>query len=213
MALAAYCYGERRIQRWAQDLPGEAAEGLRLASRAVELGKDDSNVLWMTALAVWRLTQDAQRARELANRSLRLNPNSAIALAITAWVEMHTGHFGKAIDLFHRAERLSPRDPRGWLIATGLSSAYFYNGHFDEAASWADAALVTNPRSAVALRCLAASSAKLGQKERAAAAAQKLLNLEPQFTLAELRARVQFLDKTPWGNAFVDALRVAGLPE
>jgi hypothetical protein len=30
---------------------------------------------------------------------------------------------------------------------------------------------------------------------------------------AELRARVQFLDKTPWGNAFVDALRLAGLPE
>jgi hypothetical protein len=77
----------------------------------------------------------------------------------------------------------------------------------------ADAALAQNPRSAVALRCLAASLAKLGQKEKAAAAAQKLLNIEPQFTLAELRARVQFLDKTPWGNAFVHALRLASLPE
>ena len=36
-----------------------------LPSRAVELGKDDGNVLWMAAFAVWRLAQDAQRAREL----------------------------------------------------------------------------------------------------------------------------------------------------
>src|SRR5262249_15767150 len=51
MALAAYVYGERRIQGWAQDLVGEAAEGLRLAARGVELGTDDSSVLWMAAFA------------------------------------------------------------------------------------------------------------------------------------------------------------------
>jgi tetratricopeptide (TPR) repeat protein len=213
MALAAYCYGERRIQGWAQDPPGEAAEGLRLASRAVELGKDDSNVLWMAAYAVWRLAQDAHRARELANRSLRFNPNSAIALAIMAWTEQTMGQFGKAIELFHRAERLSSRDPRGWLIATGLASAHFYEGHFDEAASWAEAALVQNPRFMIALRVLAASLARLGQGEKAAGVVQELLNIEPQFTLAELRARVRSLDGTPWGNAFLDALRLAGLPE
>src|SRR5262249_45283024 len=46
MALAACCYAGRNIQGWAQDAATEAAEGLELASRAVELGKDDSNVLW-----------------------------------------------------------------------------------------------------------------------------------------------------------------------
>lgn len=213
MALAAYCYGERRIQGWAQDLPGEAAEGLRLASRAVELGKDDGNVLWMAAYAVWRLAQDAERAKELANRSLRFNPNSAITLAISAWTEQTMGQFGKAIKLFHRAERLSPRDPRGWLIATGLASAHFYEGHFDEAAAWAEAALVQNPRFTIALRVLAASLARLGRREKAATVVKELLNIEPQFTLAELRARVRSLGGTPWGNAFLDALRLAGLPE
>jgi len=28
-----------------------------------------------------------------------------------------------------------------------------------------------------------------------------------------LRVRVRFLDGTPWGNVFLDALRLAGLPE
>jgi len=213
MALAAYCYGERRIEGWAQDLPGEAAEGLRLAWRAAELGKDDGNVLWMAAFAVWRLTHDAQRARELAKRSLRFNPNSAIALAITAWTEMQIGQFSEAIQLLHLAERLSPRDPRGWLIATGLSAAHFNAGRFEEAAFWAEAALAQNSRSTVALRCLAASLARLGEAEKAADVARQLLQIEPQFSIAELRTRVRFLDRTPWGIAFVDALRLAGLPE
>ena len=213
MALAAYCYAERRIEGWAQDLAGEAAEGLWLASRAAELGKDDGNVLWMAAYAVWRLAQDAPRARELAHRSLRLNPNSAIALAIAAWTERSMGHFAKAIELSHRAERLSPRDPRGWFIAAGLASAHFSEGHFDEAASWAEAALVQNPRFTIALRILAASLARLGQKEKAAAIVREILKIEPQFTLAELRARVRSMGETPWGNAFLDALRLAGLPE
>src|SRR5262249_49206927 len=200
MALAAYCYGERPIPRWGKDLSGEAAQGLRLASRAVELGKDDGNVLWMAAFAVWRLAQDAQRAREIANRSLRFNPNSAIALAIMAWAEMQMGYFGKAKELFHRAERLSPRDPRGWLIATGLGPVDCFEGPYAGAAGWAGAALLQNPRFTVALRCLAAALARLGQRERAAAVVQELLKVEPRLTLTELRARVWFLDGTPWGN-------------
>jgi TolB-like protein len=109
MALAACCYAGRNIQGWAQDPTAEAAEGLELASRAVGLGKDDGNVLWMAAYAVWRLAIDAPRARELAYRSLRLNPNSAIALAITAWMESQMGNPAKAIEMYHHAERLSPR--------------------------------------------------------------------------------------------------------
>src|SRR5262245_452964 len=47
MALAAYCYSERAVQGWTADATAEAAEGMRLAARAVELGQDDGNVLWM----------------------------------------------------------------------------------------------------------------------------------------------------------------------
>ena len=213
MALAAYCYGERRIQGWAQDPSAEAAEGLRLAARAVEIGIDDGSVLWMAAYAVFRLAQDAQRARELAYRSLRLNPNSAIALAITAWTENQMGNPGKAIELFHSADRLSPRDPRGWLIATGLGAAYFDHGRFDEAVSWCEAALVHNPRFTVALRVLAAGLAKLGQRERAAAIVQESLRIEPQLTLSILRTRLRVYDDTPTRRNFLDALRLAGFPE
>jgi TolB-like protein/Tfp pilus assembly protein PilF len=213
MSLSGYCYASRNIQGWLQEETAEAAEGLRLASRAVELAKDDATVLWMAAYAVWRLAFDGPRARELAYRSLQLNPNSAIALAVAGWTEMQVGNHGKAADLYHRAERLSPCDPRGWLFAAGLSQAFLFQGRFEEAASCAERALVHNPRFTVALRSLAASLAKLGHQERASAVVQQLLRIEPKLTLSVWRARLRWLDKTPWGKGYVEALRLAGLPE
>jgi len=47
MALAANCYGHRAVQGWMSDVEAEMTEGARLATRAVELGQEDGNVLWM----------------------------------------------------------------------------------------------------------------------------------------------------------------------
>ena len=123
MALAAYCYAEKSQQGWVKDRAQEAAEGIRLATRAVELAKNDANVLWMAAYAARQLAMDAQLAKELAYRSLQLNPNSAIALAMTGWIETTLGNTDKSLELLHRADRLSPRDPRTWFITTGLAMA------------------------------------------------------------------------------------------
>jgi hypothetical protein len=53
----------------------------------------------------------------------------------------------------------------------------------------------------------------LGQREKAAAVVQRVLKIEPQLTLSVWRARLHWLDETPWGNRYVEALRLAGLPE
>src|SRR5205823_4572005 len=134
-----------RLQGWTQDPEAEAKDGLRLASRAVELGKDQGNVFWMAAFAVFSLRMDARNARELAYRSLQLNPNSAIALTIAGRIEAALGNTGKSLELLDRAERLSPRDPRGWFITGGGAWAYFIEGRYDEAVSAAKRALIQNP--------------------------------------------------------------------
>jgi TolB-like protein/Flp pilus assembly protein TadD len=212
MALAAYCYAERRHQAWARDIAGEAAEGLRLASRAIDLGKDDSNVLWMAAFAVRHLAMDAPRAKQLADRSLQLNPNSAIGLAIAAWIEVGMGNYASALELAGRAERLSPRDPRGWFIATVLGLAHFHAGQFDQAEADLKRALVQNSRFATALRVLAASLARLGRIDEAALTVQEMLKIDPQLTISEFRARSAFLTDSV-RDSVAEALRLAGLPE
>jgi tetratricopeptide (TPR) repeat protein len=182
-------------------------------SRAIELGKDDGNVFWMAAYAVLRLQMDAPRARELAYRSLELNPNSAIALGMAGWAELPSGNTSKALELLYRAERLSPRDPRGWFITTGIAVAYFHEGRFDEAIAACRRALNLNPRQAGVLRTLAACLVKQGRQREAAEVARKVLEAEPQLTLTKLRARAMYLMNSELWNEFSAALRIAGIPE
>ena len=116
MALAAYCYAERRFQGWAQELETEAAVGHRLATRAVDLAPDGANVLWMSSHAIKTLGGNLNRAKELHSLSLRLNPNSFMALTVAALNETRLANPGAAQELLNRAERISPRDPRAWIM-------------------------------------------------------------------------------------------------
>ena len=212
MALAAFCHAERRVQNWMQDPEVEAGDALRLASRAVELDKDDANVFWMAGYAILRLQMDLPRARELVRHSLQLNPNSAMASAIAGEMEANLGNTGEAIELVFRAMRLSPRDPRGWFITLKAAWVYFVDGQFDQAISAAKKVLNQNPRSAYALRFLAASLAKQGRLNHAADAIREVLNIEPQLTLTKLRPRLMYIEDRIWQN-YSAALHLAGLPE
>ena len=44
-AMAAWCYFWRKADGWMTDRPGEIAEGVRLARRAVDPGRDDAVAL------------------------------------------------------------------------------------------------------------------------------------------------------------------------
>src|SRR5262249_23153717 len=114
MGLGAYCYSMRRVQGWRKNPGMEIAEGLRLASAAAETGKDDSTVLWRAAFAARQLARDSRRASDLAYRSLALNPNAAMAMVMAGLSETSLGNPEKGLGLLRSAERLSPRDPRGW---------------------------------------------------------------------------------------------------
>jgi tetratricopeptide (TPR) repeat protein len=121
---------------------------LQLAERAVEVAKDDSNVLWMAAYVIRELGMDPHRAKDIAYRSLHLNPNSAVALSIAAWIEAPLPNPEAALELLQRAERLSPRDPRAWSMATAAALAHFVQEHYEQSATCAKKALAQNPRCA-----------------------------------------------------------------
>jgi TolB-like protein/DNA-binding CsgD family transcriptional regulator len=212
MALAAYCYLVRSHQGWADDGGREAKEALRLAGRAVELAKDDANVLWMAAFVALAIGMDSQRARQLVQASQSLNPNSAAALAVAGIVESNLADQAKALDLFRRAERLNPRDRRGWLFAGWMAVILFFHGELDEAAATAQAALLQNPRHAIALRALAATLAIQGRKHEAADAVRQLLKIDPGLSLSRLRPRLMFMHDSVW-RKYANGLRLAGLPE
>jgi tetratricopeptide (TPR) repeat protein len=176
------------------------------------VSKDDANVLWMAAHAVFYLQTDPQRAKELAYRSLELNPNSAIALAQTGRIETALGNSAKALELLLRADRLSPRDPRGWFIAACLGFAYYKERRYDESVAAAKKALNQNPHYTWPFRSLVVSLIGKGLQSEARQVARELLTIEPQLTLTKLRARLTFREESDW-NDYAGALRLAGIPE
>ena len=183
-------------QALAADYPG-------LAVHAVEIAKDDSNVLWMAAFAVWILAQDGPRARDLAYRALRLNPNSSMALTIAGWVESHLANHDKGIELIGRALRLSPRESVGtplWLVG----ESYFFKRQFEMAEPKLLLSIQDNPGSPPAYRTLAACYAHMGRLDEARAIVAKLRALTPLVVYRDL----------PFRNAednefFLSALRLA----
>ncbi len=212
MALAAYCHGWRRNQNWSKNEAADSAEGLRLMARALEIEKLDANILWMCAMASWQLGQENSRAMELVSRSLEINPNSSIAWTVSGWMQVYTGHYATGKDMLARAQRLSPRDPRGWYTANGMSMASLGEGNWEDGVAWARRARTQNPAHLGSMRLLAANLAQLGRRDEAGIMVAELLRLQPDMTISKTRAARLHMDEGLWGK-FAQGLRLGGLPE
>lgn len=212
LAALAYARAQCHFQGWiAQDATTRAA-AVEQAWTAVERAGQDAQVLWMAAFAIWNMAGPAREpARDLFRRSLLLNPNSAMALTLTGWIETMCGNIAEGRAMVMRAQRLSPRDPRGWFAAGVMALAAVIEGDYAEAQSWAERSLAQNRRFAVALRTLAVAQMKLGQEEAARATVRSLLAIEPELTVSA------FFDRIPvpldsMARLYAEALAAAGLP-
>jgi TolB-like protein/Flp pilus assembly protein TadD len=212
MATAAYCRAQCHFQGWTKQDDAARAEAVRLAWRAVELAPGDAQVLWMAAFAVWNMAPaEGTRARDLFGRSLLLDPNSAMALTLSGWIETMCGNQQTGREMVTRALRLNPRDPRGWLMSGVMALAAVIDEDYAGAVRWAEQALAQNRRFAVALRVLAVASVKLGSPDRARSAIHELLEIEPELTISGFFARIP-VPVESMARAYAQALRAAGLP-
>jgi TolB-like protein/Flp pilus assembly protein TadD len=213
LAMAAYCHALRHFQGWIAPDASYDVEGVRLAFRAVELAPNDAQVLWMAAFAIWNMSQDRREvAPELFARSLMINPSSVMALTLGGWIEIMRGNQSTGRTMIERAQRLSPRDPRGWLTSGAMAIAAIADENYSEAIRWAETALTQNRRFAAALRVLIVALVKIGRNDRAGAIARELLDIEPELTISGFFKRIPFPRDT-MATTYVEALRSAGVPE
>jgi len=103
---------------------------------------------------------------------------------------------------------MSPVDPGLYLTLTGIAMAHIELGRFDEAIVVLKKALRQNPSFMPACRGLASAFAHLGRDAEAHAAAARVLEIDPAFTISAHIARIPKNSKL-----FIEGLRKAGLPE
>ncbi|MGF6310003.1 TolB-like protein/Flp pilus assembly protein TadD [Bradyrhizobium sp. i1.8.4] len=212
LAASAYCHALRHFQGWLKPNDAYRDRAVAQAWRAAELAPSDPQVLWMAAFAIWNMADEIEPARELFERSLAINPNSAMALVLGGWIEAMRGNQKAGRAMIERAQRLNPRDPRGWFASAALAICAVLDRNFAEAVIWADKALAQNRRFAVALRVLIVALVKTGENERATQIARELLKVDPDFTISGFLSRSPFPVES-MSKIYVETLKAAGVPD
>jgi TolB-like protein/DNA-binding SARP family transcriptional activator len=214
--LASRCYQFQKLLHLVPPTDPQLNEGIRLAEIAVDIGKNDSEALWMAGHALAQLSGEVERAIALIDRSLELNPNSANALVSSCNVRSCTGDAEAAIDQFHLAHRLNPLDashhPVRWNV---LALAYLSAGDYEETERAADKALTFGPTYLPALRMKVVARGLLGGPEQGREHVERLLAVNAQESVKWLNAFWRpMTDRHPRLLAdIIEGARRAGLPE
>jgi TolB-like protein len=212
MAAIAGTYITRWQQGWMVDQAKEIAEALRYARSALEVEKNDAEVLARSAMAIGYFAGDLETANSLADQAILLNSNQHLGWFTSGWVKLWLGDHRLAIEHFARAMKLNPFDETNFITRFGMALAYFLFGEYAEAQNCAHKALVESPRYIPALRVSAAIEAALGHCERGRLIVDQILELEPSQRISS--SRVVHLSRKPEDRAkMVECLRLVGLPE
>ncbi len=210
--MAAWCHFWRKVNGWMTDREQETAEGIRLARRAVALGKDDAVALTRSGHALAHLADDLDGGIALLDRALMLNPNLASAWFLGGFLRAWRGDSDAAIEHFTRAMRLSPLDPETYRMQAGMALAHLFARRYDASLLWADKALRDLPDFLMVVGIAAASNALAGQMVEAQRVMAHLRQLDPALRLSNLQDWLP-IHRSEDLTTFADGLRVAGLPE
>jgi TolB-like protein len=211
-AFASQCYTWSKSFGWLTEPVSEIAEGVRLARRAMELGRSDAPTLTLAGFAIAYLEGDLDTGAAAIDRALELNPNFAPAWGLSGWVKGFRGEPDIAIDCVRRAIQLSPVDALMFAWQSAGSYSLFALGRYEEALLWAEKALRERPGYLPAARMIVAGAALAEVPERPETSVTRLRELEPTLRVSNLRVQIPY--RRPEDLArLADGLRKAGLPE
>jgi TolB-like protein/class 3 adenylate cyclase/tetratricopeptide (TPR) repeat protein len=211
-ALAGWCRTIQGVQGWLTGSEIEIAETIALAHQAIESGKNDPDALWMAGYSVSYFAGEHASGVSAIERALHLNPNSAHAWMARGYVHFFVNEPWRAVEALQRAMRLSPLDPLAYVSKFGLGLAYLAGGDYEVAMTWVDRALGEQPRLASAVRSKAALSALLGHMDEAKKWGNRLLALDPNFTISAYIRAISVFSDPKIVVTYDEALRKAGLP-
>jgi len=191
---------------WWDDRETALAKSQRCVDLALDLdpeNPDANSTSSMTSLLQGRFEEAAIHAR----RAVKLAPGSADAATFACFVLAFAGYPDEAVAHGERAKTLSPNYPAYYL--GHLGNAYRLAGRIEEAIAAFKAYHARN--AGFGLADLVIAYQQIDQPEQAMQAAEQLLSVRRDFTIAAW-ANTQFHADSARLDAEIAALRAAGLP-
>jgi adenylate cyclase len=183
---------------------------IRHAHAAIAHGRDDAIALSLGGFALGLVAHDRVAARKALEAALALSPSCALSYILGSVVMVFDGDADRAIEWGEHALRLSPFDPMSYAPWLSIALGRLQRGEYEAAAEAAQKTFQANPYWSTAHFMLAATHAKLGRLDMAKASAQRVLELQPGFTISELCSSFEI--DTSLAEPLGEALSMAGLP-
>jgi TolB-like protein/class 3 adenylate cyclase/Flp pilus assembly protein TadD len=212
MAMIAGTQVARWQQQWMVDQNKEIADALRYARSALEIDKNDAEVLARCALTIGYFAADLETANSLADRAISLNENQHYGWFTSGWIKLWLGDHQQANAHFSRAMKLNPFDELNFIVKNGMALAYLLSGDYTEAQTCIQKALVDNPKYIPALRVSASIEAALGHFERGRLIVGQILEFDPSHRISTAMV-VRLSRKSEDRAKLAEYLRLVGMPE
>jgi DNA-binding SARP family transcriptional activator len=199
-------------QGWTSDVERAFGIAQEYALKAIRVDPDNAEALGIYAHICAFLNKDFDSALFYYDRALRLNPSLAFAWATSAATYCYIGEPDIALQRLERYRELAPFDPYFCFYESMYTIAYTFKGDYERAVAVGRRAVKTNPQYSNGYKPFIAALGHLGRRDEAKPYVDKLLSLEPNFTIE------RFVEVYPFKHVsdrerYVTGLRLAGVPE
>jgi tetratricopeptide (TPR) repeat protein len=186
-------------------------ETQHLARRAMEMDPTNALVSALVGHVHSYLFGEFDYAAGLFETSLRVNPAQTLAWDLYAMLHAYAGQPKKALAMAKWARHLGAFSPHRYYFETTRAITGNFSAEHHTAIEAGSAALAERPDFNSLLRVLVSSHSHLDRPEEARVFLDRLLQVEPNFSITSLReAGYPGLD-TEGGRHFVDGLMKAGV--
>jgi DNA-binding SARP family transcriptional activator/Tfp pilus assembly protein PilF len=199
-------------QGWSPNPRRAFTTAQRYALSAIRLDPENAEALGIYGHICSFLDKDFDSALHYFERALRLNPNLAFVWALSALTYCYIGQPDVALQRLERHRDLTPIEPYPALFDNPYTIAYLIKRDYEQAAVFGRRVAKTRPEFVNGYKPLIAALGHLGRREEAKDYVEKLLSLEPGFTVE------RFGEVYPFKHAsdrehYMMGLRLAGVPE
>src|SRR5262249_15931325 len=147
------------------------------ARRAIGASGDDPYVLGDAALVIGYFEHEIDPAVVLIDRSLELNPSSAISWSRSGWLRLWAGQLDLGIGHSENSRRLNRVGASAG--SCGIAVGHFFAGRLEKAIVMLRLSLQENPTWPPCYRFLASCCAHLGLLDEARAIVKRLRDITP----------------------------------
>jgi adenylate cyclase len=210
-AWAARWHSQNIGRGWSVDRDYDCRSASNYAQKAIKLDRRNAVALATFAHVCSFLKHDYETALIYFDQALAVCPSSSLAWMLSSGTLSYLGRGEQAVRHARQALRLSPFDPNNFETYMFLGLAHFICSDLETAVKFCRISLSERPNHSSALRVLIVSLVELQKLSEAQLMATNLLEIEPDFNLAEYKKR-QPVYSPVHKRRFLEGLHRAGLP-